>query len=106
MSALASATSQDGALLKVQRAHETNDGVEGRMAPFAPELPFVPVIVMHEPRDVMPKALRDMLQQVHEGYLGLNKCKARARLLMYWSGTNADIETMVGKCETQPPISI
>lgn len=47
----------------------------------------------------MPKVLRrEMLHRVHVGHLGRNKCKARTRLVMYWPGMNAPIETMIKNC--------
>ena len=34
---------------------------------------------------VLPASLRpDMLQMIHEGHLGRDKCKTRARVNLYW----------------------
>lgn len=38
------------------------------------------------------------LQQVHEGHLGMDKCKDRARRSIYWPGMSADIEALVAEC--------
>ncbi|XP_040915366.1 uncharacterized protein K02A2.6-like [Toxotes jaculatrix] len=43
---------------------------------------------------------QDMLQRIHEGHLGVEKCKRRAREAVYWPGINKDIEEMIQKCET------
>lgn len=48
---------------------------------------------------VVPKALRkDMLTLIHEAHFGIEKCKNRARELMYWPGMSRDIEDTVLKC--------
>ena len=45
-------------------------------------------------RLIIPSSLRsDMLQRIHEGHLGIEKCKARARAVMYWPGISESIET-------------
>lgn len=50
---------------------------------------------------VIPRSLRNkMLEKVHEGHLGIEKCKKRACEVMYWPGINQDIITVVSKCQT------
>ena len=50
-------------------------------------------------RLVVPASLRpDMLQVIHEGHLGRDKCKARARVSLYWPLMCVDIEEVVGRC--------
>ncbi|GBL76248.1 Transposon Ty3-G Gag-Pol polyprotein [Araneus ventricosus] len=49
---------------------------------------------------VVPNSLRQqMLTLIHEGHFGMEKCKQRAREIMYWPGINRDIETIVSHCE-------
>ncbi|GBO04475.1 Uncharacterized protein K02A2.6 [Araneus ventricosus] len=52
---------------------------------------------------IVPYSLRrDMLQLIHEAHFGIEKCKRRAREIMYWPGMNSDIENEVsqfGICE-------
>jgi len=51
-------------------------------------------------RILVPPSLRsEMLTLIHESHLGMQKCKARAREVMYWPSMLADIETTVNKCE-------
>jgi hypothetical protein len=51
-------------------------------------------------RLLVPTSLRaEMLQVIHESHLGMQKCKARAREVLYWPGMSADIEAIVRKCE-------
>ena len=50
-------------------------------------------------RLVVPASLRpDMLQVIHEGHLGSDKCKARARVNLCWPLMAVDIEEVVGRC--------
>ena len=50
-------------------------------------------------RLVVPASLRpDMLQVIHEGHLGRDKCKARARVSLYWPLMGVDIYEVVGRC--------
>ena len=36
---------------------------------------------------------------IHEGHLGLNKCKLRAKETVYWPGLNEQLEDLVLNCE-------
>ena len=40
----------------------------------------------------------DMLQVIHEGHLGRDKCKARARVSLHWPLMGVDIEEVVDRC--------
>ena len=42
----------------------------------------------------------DILRRIHESHLGMEKCKSRARAVVYWPGMSADIERLVEKCST------
>lgn len=42
---------------------------------------------------------KEMLQKVHEGYLGQEKCKQRACEVMYWPRLNQDISNTTASCE-------
>ena len=45
-------------------------------------------------RLIVPAALRsDMLKLIHQGHLGMVKCKSRAREVLFWPQMNAQIET-------------
>ncbi|CAH2092466.1 unnamed protein product [Euphydryas editha] len=47
----------------------------------------------------IPYALRkDMLDRVHEGHLGIDRCKRRARDVMFWNGMSRDVEHVVRSC--------
>lgn len=40
-----------------------------------------------------------MLNIIHESHLGIAKCKARARTVIYWPGMSIDIERLISKCD-------
>ena len=49
---------------------------------------------------VVPKVMRnDVLKQIHEGHLGIARCRLRAHTSVYWPGINEDINDMIGHCE-------
>ena len=50
-------------------------------------------------RIIVPKSMqRSMLCIIHEGHLGMEKCKSLARQCVYWPGINRDIEHIVSSC--------
>ena len=56
-------------------------------------------LVLRGDRLVVPSDLRqDMLKLVHESHQGMDKCKARARTVLYWHGMASDIERITGQC--------
>ena len=47
----------------------------------------------------MPVSLQNsMLDLIHESHLGKEKCKSRARHLLYWPRMTLDIEDIVSNC--------
>ena len=55
---------------------------------------------MYLDRIVIPKSLRtDILNRIHEGHQGRERCKILARKSVYWNGMNADIDKIVEGCE-------
>ena len=58
-------------------------------------------LVLRGSQIVIPKSMRkDMLERIHEGHLGIVKCKRRARNSCYWPNMSTHIEDMVKRCET------
>ena len=50
---------------------------------------------------IIPQQLpSDILRRIYESHLGMEKCKSRARAVVYWPGMSADIERLVAKCST------
>ena len=40
-----------------------------------------------------------MLSRIHESHFGINKCKQRARELLFWPGMSSQIENLVARCD-------
>ena len=50
-------------------------------------------------RLVIPSTLRSMvLEKIHEGHLGIEKCMLKARDSVFWPGISNDIREAVEKC--------
>ena len=45
------------------------------------------------------KKYQATLNYIHEGHLGLNKCKLRAKDTVCWPGLNDQLEKLVYNCE-------
>lgn len=65
------------------------------------EFTVVNGILLKNSRLVIPRSMRqDMLQRLHQGHQGINKCRALARSCIWWPGCSKDIQKMVLECET------
>lgn len=50
---------------------------------------------------IVPNQLRqEMINKIHESHLGIVKCKARGRDILYWPGMSTQIEDAVSRCAT------
>ncbi|PIK60265.1 hypothetical protein BSL78_02827 [Apostichopus japonicus] len=47
----------------------------------------------------LTKMRRDILAQIHSAHFGIEKCKRRARDVLFWPQMNAEIEDLISKCE-------
>ena len=57
------------------------------------ELSYTDGLIMKEAKLIVPKSLRrEMLQKSQTGHMGIEKCRQRARQVMYWPGMNQSIE--------------
>ena len=58
-------------------------------------------IILHGEAVLIPIAdRRKMLQLIHEGHMGITKCRLHTKNCIYWPGINKDIQCMVEGCET------
>jgi hypothetical protein len=65
------------------------------------ELHIAEEVIFVGERAVIPRTLRKtMLSLLHESHQGIERCRSRARMVMYWPGMAADIEQTVAECAT------
>lgn len=51
-------------------------------------------------RVVVPEVLwKETLKTIHEGHLGMEKCKRRTKVALYWPKINSEIEDTVRPCD-------
>ena len=100
LSCLQAATASDETLQDVISSLQSSIPVEGELKSFTAELSAVNGILLKGTKVVVPASMRtEMLRRVHQGHLGLGKCKSRARKLMYWPGMAADIAHFIDRCD-------
>ena len=50
-------------------------------------------------RVVIPSSMRkEIKEKIHQGHMGIEKCKVRARQVVFWPGINAEITEMISRC--------
>ena len=68
--------------------------------PERAELSYKDGYILYRDRIVIPQSLRaEILNRIHEGHQGQERCKMLARKAVYWRGITADIERVVSGCE-------
>ena len=61
--------------------------------PLCDELHIIEGLVFRDESLVIPPSVRhEMLTNLHENHLDIEKCKARERFIMYWPRMGRDIE--------------
>ena len=67
--------------------------------PFRDEISVIDGLLFKGPKVIVPSALRaEMLDKIHEGHLGMVKCKQHARDILFWPGMSSQLEEKVSKC--------
>ena len=98
---LAAATENDGVLHSVISC--ITDGENNCPRPyvtFVDELSVVDGVLLKGQRVVVPGSMKtQMLTLIHEGHLGIEKCKRRARDILYWPNMNKDVYETVSRCD-------
>lgn len=98
---IARATAEDATLQKVMQAITRGWSVPAPYSQYVDELSVVDGILFKGSKIVVPQTLQDnMLVRIHEGHLGMEKSKRRAKAVLYWPNMGADIERSIGACET------
>ena len=58
-------------------------------------------VLMAGSRIIIPRTMQqEILTKIHQGHLGMEKCKLRAKSAVYWIGMYKDIEKTVTACHT------
>ena len=66
---------------------------------FHEELTIEDGLILKGMRIIIPdKKREEILKQIHEGHLGLNKCQVRAKETVYWPGLNDQLEQLILNC--------
>lgn len=67
---------------------------------FSDELVIINGLIFKNNRLVVPKNLRkEMLDLIHYTHLGIEKCKARAREILFWPQMSKEIEDLISNCD-------
>ena len=67
---------------------------------FREELTTEDGLILKSMRIVVPnKKCESILKLIHEGHLGLNKCKLFAKETVYWPGLNEQLEKLILNCK-------
>ncbi|GFS12098.1 Pol polyprotein [Elysia marginata] len=67
---------------------------------FRNELSEVDGLLVYGDRIVIPYKMRkEILEKIHEGHLGITKCKERARASVWWPQINQEIKDRVARCQ-------
>jgi hypothetical protein len=66
---------------------------------FRDEISCVDGLLFKSHKLIIPKSMQQqMLKKIHESHMGINKCKSRARDVLFWIGMASQIEDFISKC--------
>jgi len=66
---------------------------------FSGELSVQNGLLLNGIRIVIPTSLRaEILKKLHEGHLGITKCRERAKQSVWWPGLSKDLTKMIENC--------
>ena len=64
-------------------------------------LTIIDDLLLYDDRLVIPQSMRlEMLERLHEGHMGVTKCRSLASSSIWWPSIGAAIEEMVSRCST------
>ena len=67
---------------------------------FCEELTIEDGLILKGMQIMIPDKMgEDILKQIHEGHLGLNKCQMRVKETVYWPGLNDQLENLILNCQ-------
>ena len=68
--------------------------------PMQSELSVQQGLLMRGNRIVIPPPLRkELLEKIHDGHQGIDKCRGKARQSNWWPGISRDLEVLVHNCQ-------
>ncbi len=78
--------------------------LQGELRHYWPDRAVLTVhdgLLLRGTRLVIPFVLQgDVLQRLHEGHLGVTKCRGRAKQTVWWPGLSSQLNDMIRKCRT------
>ena len=97
---LAEETENDRELRVIRSMADGSDICPKPYVTFIDELTIVDGVILKGQRVIVPENMRaEMLQLIHKGHLGIEKCKRRARDILYWPNMNKDVYDTVLRCD-------
>ena len=70
-----------------------------KFAAIKDEISYHNGLLLRGSRIIVPSSLREEIKNtIHQGHLGMEKCKLRARSTVYWPNINQHIENFVRNC--------
>ncbi|XP_064476830.1 uncharacterized protein K02A2.6-like [Ornithodoros turicata] len=94
-------TAKDSTLRNITEQLENHQPIMGEFNTVQSELTVVDGLLFKGTKVVVPTSMRsEMLQRIHDGHLGINKCLIRARQLVFWPGLSGDIKSLIKRCAT------
>ena len=82
---------------------ERRDNMQKDLRPYwcyRDELSVEDGVILKGDRVLIPESMRaDVMKRLHAGHQGVEKCKLRAKISVFWDGINKDIEEVVQRCD-------
>lgn len=108
LDAFKKATAEDAEMQMLTKAVLTGWAKERSMMPrsiqqywtFREEIIYEDGLLFKANKLIVPNQLRQEINKIHESHLGIVKCKARGRDILYWPGMSTQIEDAVSRCAT------
>ena len=67
---------------------------------YRDELSVEDGVILKGDRVLIPESMRaDVMKRLHAGHQGVEKCKLRAKISVFWDGINKDIEEVIQRCD-------
>ena len=68
---------------------------------YRDEIAYADGVLLKGQALIVPTSMRnDMKARIHQGHLEIERCRARARQVLFWPRMSAEIEDMVSSCST------